>query len=111
MSKLAGLLPKLKGELVEVSVGDDYEDIVLSDTTKKVNGVIFGVLEDIVDDFMILNSLYVNKDGEIKTGNIVYINIFQIKIFTKIKSQGSLNDVLLSSAHSRRIKQLLGLNE
>lgn len=111
MSKLSSLLGTLKGELLEISIGDNYEDIVLSDTVKKVNGVIFGTLKDVVDDFLIVDSFFINKDGEVQTGNIVYINTWHVKVFTKVKSNGSLNDVLLSASHTRRIKAILGLND
>lgn len=111
MSKLASLLPKLKDELLEISIGDDYEELSLSDSTKKVNGVIFGYLKDIVDDFMIIDSFYINEKNELQSGNIVYLNTWQIKAFTKVKSNGCLNDVLLSVTHTRRIKHLLGLDE
>lgn len=111
MSKLSSLLETLKGELLEISIGDDYEDIVLSDTTRKVNGVIFGILTDIVDDFLIVDSFFINKNGEVQTGNVIYINTWHVKVFTKVKSNGCLNDVLLSTTHTRRIKTILGLND
>ena|SRR5690606_18325538 len=111
MSKLNGLLPKLKGELLEISIGDEYEEILSADSSKKVNGVIYGVLQDIVDEFIILDSFYLDKEGRISSGNIIYINSWAIKMFTKVKSNGCLNDILLSSNHTRKIKYLLGLND
>ncbi len=111
MSKLSGLMSKLNGELLEISIGDDYEDILSSDSTKKVNSVIFGFLRDIVDDFIILDSFYIDKKGEFKSGNIIYINTWHIKAFTKVKSNGCLNDALMSVSDTRKIKHLLGLDD
>lgn len=110
MSDLNSLLPKLKNKLLEVGVGDEYEELVLTDHNKKINGVIYGVLKDIVEDFMVLDC-YAIKDGKLHNGNIVYINTWNVKYFTEANASGSLNDVLLSSAHSRRMKVLLGLTD
>lgn len=110
MSDLKRLLPKLKSKLLEIFIGDEYEEIVLSDHVIKVNGVIYGKLEDIVDDFLVINCFYINKEGELVDGNIVYINSWHVKAITEAK-KGSLNDVLLSASHSRKIRQLLGINE
>jgi len=111
MSKINALLPTLKGKLLEISIGDDYEELVMSDHVKKVNGVIYGFLKDIVDDFIILDCFYINKQNEIKSGNIIYINTWAIKAFTEVNSSGSLNDVLLGSGHTRKIKAMLGFND
>lgn len=111
MSKLQTLLPHLKDELLEISIGDEYEEIISSDTVKKVNGVIYGVLKDIIDDFLIVDCYYLDKNGRLVSGNIVYINSWAIKVFTKVKANGCLNDVLLSSSHSRKVKYLLGLDD
>ena len=111
MSEIKSLLPVLKGSLLEISVGDEYEEIVMNDFIRKVNGVIYGTLEDIVDDFLVVNCYYYDKSGNFKNGNIVYINTWAVKAFTKVNSQGCLNDVFLSSANTRKIKQLLGLDK
>lgn len=111
MSELKGLLPVLKNQLLEICVGDEYEELLTADSTRKVNGVIYGVLKDIVDDFLVLDSYFLTKEGKINSGNIIYINTWAVKMFTKVNANGSLNDVMLSSDHTRKMKHLLGLNE
>lgn len=111
MSKLDALLPKLKGKLLEISIGDEYEELQMSDHVKKVNGVIYGILRDIIDDFLVLDCYYLTAKGELADGNVVYINSWAIKVFTEVKPKGCLNDVLLSSSHTRRMKTMLGLDE
>ncbi len=105
------LLPTLKGKLLEISVGDEYEEIVMSDHVRKVNGVIYGILQDIVDEFIVISCYYISKDGKLQSGNVVYINTWAIKAFTQVNASGCLNDVFLSSDHTRKIKALLGLND
>lgn len=111
MSKMDGLLPRLKDELLEFHVGDDYEEIHMADTTKKISGVIYGILRDIVDEFLVVDSFYLDRNGALVSGNIIYINTWAIKMFTKVKYNGCLNDVLLSRAHTRKIKELLGISD
>lgn len=111
MSNMNSLLPILKGKLLEVSIGDEYEELVMSDHVKKVNGVIYGILKDIVDEFIVLDCYYLTKEGELANGNIVYINTWAIQAFTQVNASGCLNDVFLSSSHTRKIKALLGLDE
>jgi hypothetical protein len=111
MSKIDSLLPVLRGKLLEISIGDEYEELQMSDHVKKINGVIYGVLKDIVDDFLILDCYYINQKGLLSDGNIVYVNSWAIKVFTEVKPTGCLNDILLSSSHTRKMKVLLGLDE
>lgn len=111
MSKMDALLPILKGKLLEISIGDEYEELVMNDHIKKVNGVVYGILEDIIDEFIVINCYYITKQNELKLGNIVYINTWAIKAFTQVNSRGCLNDVLLGSSHTRKIKAILGLDE
>jgi len=111
MTEIKDLLPELKNELLEVCVGDEYEEILSADSVRKINGVIYGVLKNIVGDFLILDSYRVDKTGKIVSGNIIYINSWAVKMFTKVDSNGSLSDVLLSSSHTRKIKARLGIKE
>lgn len=111
MSKLDGLLPRLKGEMLEICIGDEYEELVLFDNVRKVNTVIYGTFEEVVDDFVIINSFFTDVDGEFKQGNILYINTWHIKAFTKLKSNGSLGEAFMSSDHSNKVKRLIGFNE
>jgi hypothetical protein len=111
MSSIADLLPNLKDELIELCIGDDYEELVMSDNVRKVNGSIFGYCRDIVGDFVVVDCFFVNKRNEVVPGNRVYINSWSIKAITKVKSNGSLNDVFMSSADARKLKAMLGIDE
>jgi hypothetical protein len=112
MSKMDALLPRLKGKVLEISIGDEYEELTLNDHIKKVNGIIYGILEDVVDDFLVVSCYYFDKNGALhKRGNVVYINTWSVKVFTELNSRGCLNDVFLSSEHSRKMKALLGIDD
>lgn len=111
MSDISKLLPRLQDELLEIYVGDEYEELVMSDNVRKVNGSVFGYCKDLLGDFLVLDCFYINKKGELVKGNITYINVWSIKAITKVKSNGSLSDVFMSSADTRKLKVLLGLDE
>lgn len=103
---LNSLFVGLKGKLLELSVDDDYEELVLSDHTKKVNGVIYGYLREVVEGFIVLECFYIDNNNTLSLGNRVYVNTDWIKVFTEVNNKGCLNDVLLSSSHSRKIKEM-----
>lgn len=111
MSSILELFPRLKDELVEVYIGDEYEEIVMSDNVRKVNGSLFGYCREVLGDFVILDCFFINKKGELSNGNIVYVNTWSIKAITKVKSNGSLNDVFMSSSDTRKLKSLLGIDD
>lgn len=110
MSQLKKLLPILQGKLLEISVGDDYEELVLSDHVSKVNGVIYGELDDIVDDFLVVRCYFIDKQGRLVKDNVVYINSWHVKVMKEARN-GSLNDVFLGASHSRKIRALAGIDE
>lgn len=111
MSDIKSLLTKIKNKYMEILVVDDYEDLVLSDFTQKVNSAIFGKVVDLIGDFLVVECLYFTADGELKTGNIIYLNTWNIKAMTELNDKGSMNDVLLGVNHARKIKKLLGITK
>lgn len=110
MSKMSGLLPYLKDEFVEICIGDEYEEIVQFDNVKKVNSVIYGKLKDIIDDFAVLDCFSIDFKDQVTSGNIVYVNTWQIKAITKITQSSSLNDILASSGAISKIKNSLNVS-
>jgi hypothetical protein len=109
MANLVELLPDLQDQLIEICVGDEYEELLTADSTRKVNSVIYGILKDVIDNFFVVDSFYLTKEGKLSSGNILYINSWTVKLITKVKPAGSLNDVMLSAEHTRKIKYLLGI--
>lgn len=111
MKDLEKLLPRLRNKFLEITLGDEYEEIVLSDFTRKINGIIYGKLEDVIGDFLVLNCFYVNREGELCSGNMIYLNCWQVKAMTEVKTNGSLNDAMVGTEHINKIRRLIGLIE
>ncbi len=110
MSSVADLLPYLQNKYVEISIGDEYEEIVMSDHTKKINVVIYGKVIGTVADFLILNCFYIDSDNNLQKDNTVYLNTWNIKAITEITPENNgLNSVFLSASHNKKIRKLLGL--
>lgn len=100
------LFPLIKGRLMEISIGDVYEEIVLSDHTKSINSTIYGTVQDLLGDFLILDCYFSNATGEVSSGNIVMLNTWNIKAMTEVNGSGSLNDVFMGTKDVRKIKRL-----
>ena len=108
MSNMRDILPYLQNRLVEICVGTEYEEIVLADHNQKINGAIFGILKDIVGDFIYLHCYFVDKNGQLKSGCEVFINCIQITAMVPITANGgSLSDVMLGVSSINKIKKVL----
>lgn len=100
------LIHKFKGKFLELYIGDQAESVEWVDHSIPYNSSIFGKLVDVLDRFIILECLYV-RDGELKTGNLIYINTFQIRAMSEINSSGSLKDIFLHVKDADTVRDLL----
>ena len=65
----------LKGKLVEVYMGDEYEDLLQADFSKKIQMSVIGILEGAIGDCLVIDSYYFSSDHKaLVKGNILYIN-------------------------------------
>lgn len=106
------LINKFKGKLIEIYIGDQYESLNFEDFSQQQNATIFGRLVDVLDRFLILSCYYVDKrTNRLKSGNLVYVNTFQIKTMTEVGDDGSLEDIFLSSKDVSKVRKLLELEK
>lgn len=101
------LLYKLKGKLLELYIGDQAETINYEDYSVPQNCIIYGKLIEVFDRFIVLDCYYINSAKQICSGNIVYINSFQIRVMTELNDNGSLNDVFLDAKSSEKVRKTL----
>lgn len=102
------LITKFKGKIIEIYIGDQYESLNFDDYSQQQNATIFGRLVDVLDRFLILDCFYINpQTGELATGNLVYINTFQIRAMCEVNDEGCLDDIFLSAKHATKVKKLL----
>lgn len=108
LKNLETILPLLQNKYVEVYIGDTYEELSFSDHSQMVNGVIYGKLLTVIGDFFVLDTFYVDKkDGEVKSGNIIFINSWHIAALSPVDDNGSMADALLSVSHINKIRAII----
>lgn len=93
----------LKGQFIELYIGDQCETMNYDETSVPQNSSIFGKLIEVLDRFVILECMYI-RNGEILTGNKVYLNAFQIRAMTVLNGRGSLQDVFLNVKDANMIR-------
>lgn len=102
------LLTKFKGKVLEIYIGDQSETINYDDYSVPKNCSIFGKLVDVLDRFVIFNCYYMDqKTKTLKTDNLIYINLFQIRAMTEVNGKGSLGDVFLSVDAAKVVRKLI----
>jgi len=102
------LITKFKGKILELYIGDQYESLNFDDFSQQQNATIYGRLVDVLDRFLILDCFYIDKlTGKLSTGNLVYINTFQIRAMGEVNHTGSLDDIFLSAKDVSKIRKLL----
>jgi hypothetical protein len=99
-------LSRLKGKCLELYIGDQCETMNYDEISVPQNSSIFGTLVDVFDRFIILQCLFI-RNGEIKTGNKIYINAFQIRAMTVLDGTGSLKDIFLNAKDAESIRNII----
>lgn len=101
-------LINLKGSYLEIYAGDQIESLEFDDYSVPYNGSIFGKLIEIFDRFIIIECMFIDKNtSELRTGNNVYINAFQIRAMTKLDGSGSLQDIFIDCRQANKIRNLI----
>jgi len=105
---LAELLAKvLKGKIVEIYVGDTFEDVKYDDSTQKCAAVLIGKIVAAYAECLVLNCAYMDQNTKnIKLGNIVCLNERAIRTVTEVDESGILKDTFLSTRDSKIVKGL-----
>lgn len=110
MKDLDKLLTYFKDKYIQIYLGEQYEEIQLDDHTYEIISVIYGKLIDVVSDFLVIDCFYVSSSKdfkEIKSGNIIFINSWQVKMMTAFDDKGTIDDILLSGKHTGSIKSMI----
>lgn len=104
----AELLAKtLLGKVVEVYIGDNYENVNYDDATVNYAAVLVGKVVTAYAECLVLNCVYIDQQTkQHKFGNIVCLNERAIRTITEVNDSGVLRDTFLSTRDSRVIKDL-----
>lgn len=95
-----------KDRVIEVYIGEAYEDIKWEDSSEKIASVVVGKFIGAYAECLILNSVYINDKNELKTGNIICLNERAIRHVTEVDGKGLLDDTFLKSATSEKIMKM-----
>lgn len=97
----------LKDKVVEIYVGDTYEDIKYDDSTQKYVAVLVGKVLAAYAECLVLNCAYMDQSTKtMKLGNIVCLNERGIRTITEVDETGILKDTFLSTRDSKIVKGL-----
>lgn len=95
------------GKIIEVYIGDTYEDIKYDDSTQKYVAILVGKVIDAYGECLIMNCAYVDQASKtLKYGNIVCLNERSVRTITEVDETGILKDTFLSSRDSKIVKDL-----
>ena len=88
----------LKGRLVEIYLGDTYEQVAYADNSKNTSAVLIGRIVSAEGDCIVLDSLYKDHhDKKIKHGNVIYVNGNMVSAVCEVNGSGTLKDAISSS--------------
>lgn len=106
------VLDQMRGQYIELYIGETYENIEYEEVSRPQISTIFGKVIECLDRFLVLDCFYVDqRTQEVKDKHIVFINAFQIRTFTSVDGGGSLDDIFLSAKHVNKIKKIIKLKQ
>jgi hypothetical protein len=96
------------GKVVEVYVGDTFEDVKYDDSSVKYVAIIVGRVIIAYAEMLVLDCAYIDQQTKkLQFGNIVCLNERGIRTITTIDDSGILRDTFLNSRDGRIVKNLL----
>ena len=105
------LVQNLQDKLVEIYVGQQHEQTTYMDAAVNINSVICGKIIGGAGDCLIVDSFYVDNDKRIQSGNIIYLNGYNIVSVNELNGKGSFKDMALSANEAARVGKVLLANE
>jgi hypothetical protein len=95
-----------KDKIIEVFIGEAYEDIKWDDSSQRVASVVVGKFIGAYAECLIINSVYVDSKNNMRTGNIICLNERAIRHVAEVDGNGCIADTFLTSADATKIKKL-----
>lgn len=97
-----------KGKLIEIYLGDAYENISVDQISTSYPAVFCGEVVGAYKECLVINAAYVDTDNKPKMGNLLFINERGIRLLTEIdpNNLGTLADMFLKSKDASTIKKI-----
>jgi hypothetical protein len=97
-----------KNRIVEIYIGDTFEDIKFDDSTQKYPAILVGRVVAAYAECIILNCAYMDQSTKkVRFGNIVCLNERAIRTITEVDESGILRDTFLNSRDGKIVKDAL----
>lgn len=93
-----------KDKLVEIYVGDAYEDVSVDQVSTTYPAVFCGKVVAAYRECLVINCVYVNKAHRIQEGNLMFISERSIRAMTEVDGKGTIEDMMLRSKETLGIK-------
>lgn len=98
----------LKDQVIEIYVGDSFEEIHLEQSSSNYPAVFVGKFIGAYGECIILDSIYVDqKEKTVKSGNLLFIHEKSVKAIDIADSKGTLQDMFCTSKDVPLIKSFL----
>lgn len=100
------LAETLQDKLVEIYLGDSYEEVSVEQISTSYPAVFCGKIVSAYRECLVINSVYVDKSKTINIGNLVFINERAIRALKQIDGKGVLEDMFLRSKESLDVRDI-----
>lgn len=95
-----------KDRLIEVYVGDAYEDVSIDQISTTYPAVFCGKVVAAYRECLILNCAHPASNHHYELGNMLFINERAIRALTPVDDKGTIGDMMLRSNETLNISQL-----
>lgn len=95
-----------KDQIIEVYVGDAYEDISTEQVSTTYPAVFCGEVVAAYRECLIIKCAFVNNGKHLQMGNLLFINERAIRALNAVDGKGILEDMMLRSKESLDIATL-----
>lgn len=102
------LAEALQDQLVEIYLGDAYEEVSTEQISVSYPAVFCGKIISAYRECLMINTIYVDKNKQVKSGQILFINERAIRALSQIDGDSILEDAFLRSKESLKVAKYFG---
>ena len=102
------LAEALKDKLIEIYLGDAYEEVSVDQISTSYPAVFCGKVVAAYRECLVINCVFVNDSKKVQIGKLMFINERAIRALNEIDSCGVLQDMLWKSSESLNMLKFVG---
>ena len=97
------LAESLKDKVIEIYLGDSYEEVSTEQISVSYPAVICGKIVSAYRECLVISSIYVDKKRVVKPGKLIFINERAIRALSEVSGDSFLEDMFLRSKESLKV--------